>query len=46
MTEKLLLRPPFRYIHDIISATIQATGWGKGLFIGQEEDSKGIEDKD
>jgi TRAF3-interacting protein 1 len=46
MTEKLLTRPPFRYIHDIISATIEKTGWGAGLFIGEEANSKGIEDKD
>jgi TRAF3-interacting protein 1 len=46
MTEKLLSRPPFRYIHDIISATIEKTGWGAGLLIGEEGNSKAIEDKD
>lgn len=46
MTEKLLTRPPFRYIHDIISATMEKTGWGNGLFVGEEANSKGIEDKD
>jgi len=46
MTEKLLSRPPFRYIHDIIQATIEKTGWGAGLFIGDESNSKLIEDKD
>ncbi len=46
MTEKLLSRPPFRYIHDIISATIEKTGWGNGLLVGEEGNSKAIEDKD
>ena len=46
MTEKLLSRPPFRYIHDIISATIQATGFGEGIFVGDETNSKAIQDKE
>ena len=46
MTEKLLSRPPFRYIHDIISAAIAATGFGDGIFIGDETNSKAIQDKD
>jgi TRAF3-interacting protein 1 len=46
MTEKLLSRPPFRYIHDIITATIEATGWGQGIFVGDEQNSKSISDKE
>lgn len=46
MTEKLLKRPPFRYIHDIISATIEATGFGTGIFIGDETVGKSIGEKD
>jgi len=46
MTEKLLSRPPFRYIHDIITATIEATGWGQGIFVGDEQISKAISDKE
>ena len=46
MTEKLLKRPPFRYIHDIISATIGATGFGEGIFIGDEINGKAIAEKD
>ena len=31
MTDKLLKKPPFRYLHDIFTATMKATGYGKGL---------------
>lgn len=30
MTEKLLLKPPFKYLFDIIMETIKKTGWGNG----------------
>ena len=33
MTEKLLLKPPFKYIFDIIMETIKKTGCGNGTFI-------------
>jgi TRAF3-interacting protein 1 len=46
MTEKLLCRPPFRYVHDIYTATLAATGFGEGLFSGDELDAKAIKDKD
>ena len=46
MTEKLLQRPPFRYIHDIFTATMQATGFGEGLYSEEELNAKEIKDKD
>lgn len=46
MTEKLLSRPPFRYIHDIFTATLGATGFGEGLYDEKELDAKSINDKD
>ena len=46
MTEKLLQRPPFRYIHDIYTATLQATGFGEGLYSEEELNAKEIKDKD
>lgn len=46
MTEKLLCKPPFRYLHDIFTATLGKTGWGEGLFQGEELNSKAYEDKD
>ena len=46
MTEKLLNKPPFRYLHDIFTATLAKTGFGDGLFQGDEMNSKSFEDKD
>ena len=46
MTEKLLCKPPFRYLHDIFTATLSKTGFGEGLFQGDELNSKSYEDKD
>lgn len=46
MTEKLLCKPPFRYLHDIFTATMAKTGFGDGLFQGEELNSKAFEDKD
>lgn len=46
MSEKLLSKPPFRYLHDIFTATMGKTGWGQGMFQGDELNSKSFEDKD
>jgi len=46
MTEKLLSKPPFRYLHDIFTATMAKTGYGEGMFQGEELNSKSFEDKD
>jgi len=46
MTEKLLIKPPFRYLHDIFTATMAATGYGQGLYDDAEMDAKSINEKD
>lgn len=33
MTEKLLAKPPFKYIFDIITETTKKTGFGNGIFL-------------
>ena len=46
MTEKLLAKPPFRYLHDIFLATMGATGFGNGIYTDAEMDSKANHEKD
>ena len=46
MTQKLLSKPPFRYLHDIFTATMAATNFGTGLFTGEEMNAKSITEKD
>lgn len=43
MAEKLLKRPPPKYIYDIIMNTMKKTGFPKGLFTSEEEDVKYFE---
>jgi TRAF3-interacting protein 1 len=40
MQEKLLKRPPPRYVYDIVMATMNLTGFPKGLFTDDEIDPK------
>ena len=46
MTQKLLAKPPFRYLHDIFTATNGATGFGTGLYGSDELDAKSITEKE
>lgn len=43
MTDKLLKKPPPKYIYDIILNTMKKTGFPKGLFTPEEEDHKYFE---
>ncbi|EDL40026.1 TRAF3-interacting protein 1 [Mus musculus] len=46
LTEKLLNKPPFRYLHDIITEVIRITGFMKGLYTDAEMKSENVKDKD
>lgn len=46
LTDALLQRPPFRFLHDVISAVQAKTGFAQGLFTPQEANAKTITDKD
>ncbi|XP_053090328.1 TRAF3-interacting protein 1 isoform X2 [Pangasianodon hypophthalmus] len=46
LTEKLLSKPPFRYLHDIVSEVIRTTGFMKGLYGEAEMKSDNVKDKD
>ena len=45
LSEKLLSKPPFRFLHDIIMEIIKATGFAAGLYTPNEIDSALVTDK-
>ncbi|KAK0140419.1 TRAF3-interacting protein 1 [Merluccius polli] len=46
LTDKLLAKPPFRYLHDILSEVIRTTGFMKGLYVENEMKSDNVKEKD
>ncbi|XP_071603222.1 TRAF3-interacting protein 1 [Heliangelus exortis] len=46
MSERLLNKPPFRYLHDVITEVIRVTGFMKGLYTDFELKSDNVKDKD
>ena len=45
LTEKLLSKPPFRFLHDIISEVTRTTGFSRGLYTEEELDSANVQEK-
>lgn len=46
LTEKLLSKPPFRFLHDVISELQRNTGFAPGLFTEDELVADNVKDKD
>lgn len=46
LTDKLLAKPPFRFLHDIMTSVIKTTGVMKGLYTESEMNSENVKDKD
>lgn len=46
LTEKLLKKPPFRFLHDIVTTTIRETGFLTGLYSEPEMHSDNIKDRE
>jgi hypothetical protein len=46
LSDKLLSKPPFRFLHDIIMEVIRVTNFGQGLYTADEIDSANVKEKE
>ncbi len=42
LTAKLLSKPPFRYLHDLVMEVLRNTGYAEGLYFEDEMNSANI----
>lgn len=46
LSDKLLSKPPFRFLHDIITEVIKVTGFAENLYEPEELDSANVKEKE
>ncbi|CAG4957533.1 unnamed protein product [Colias eurytheme] len=46
LSDKLLKKPPFRFLHDIVTSVLKSTGFFNGLFDENELISDNVKDRD
>ncbi|RVE50071.1 hypothetical protein evm_005277 [Chilo suppressalis] len=46
LSEKLLKKPPFRFLHDIVTNVLKTTGFFEGLFEEEELISENVKDRE
>jgi TRAF3-interacting protein 1 len=46
LTDKLLGKPPMRFIHDVVMGVVASTGWGAGLYSPPECDADNVKEKE
>ncbi|KAI6651715.1 TRAF3-interacting protein 1 [Oopsacas minuta] len=46
LTDRLLSKPPFRFLHDILTEILRNTGFLRGLFTEEEMNSEKVKDKE
>lgn len=46
LSDKLLSKPPFRFLHDIVTEVIRVSGFASTLFTAEELDSGNIKEKE